>query len=171
MTRLFECARSVPAWLAGIAIAIGAATGCGVKSAPLPPELVHPQRIADLRANPDANGIKLAWERPTHYTGGHTMRDLGSFVIIRAEATGPFSPLVELPVTDRERFAPERQFSYIDNETTLGHEYHYEIIAMTTDGYQSEPSNEVTFTRVTPKPPPNPETFTLPTPTPLATPG
>jgi hypothetical protein len=145
--------------------------GCGVKSAPIAPELVLPQRILDLRAAADPNGIKLIWERPTRYTGGHTMRDLSGFVILRSEGNGPAEPLVELPVTDRERFSVQRQFGYIDNETVVGRNYAYEIISRTSDGYVSQPSNQVTFTRVKPAPPPNPETYTLPTPTPLATPA
>jgi len=155
----------------GLGLGVALAAGCGVKSAPLAPELVRPEQISDLRASADANGVKLSWERPTHYAGGHTMRDLGGFVILRAEATGPFQPLIELPVTDRERFAVQHQFSYIDNETVLGHSYRYQIIAKTTDGYTSVASNEAVLTRVRPAPPPNPETFKLPTPAPLRTPG
>jgi hypothetical protein len=154
----------------GLALGVALSGGCGVKSAPLAPELVQPARITDLRATADANGVKLTWERPTHYSSGRTMRDLGGFVIVRAEGNGPLTPLIELPVTDRERFAVQHQFSYIDNETVLDHSYRYEIIARTTDNYTSPPSNEVVFTRVKPPPPPNPDTFKLPTPTPLATP-
>jgi hypothetical protein len=134
--------------IGGMACALALAVGCGVKSAPIAPELVRPAQITDLRAVADPNGIKLLWERPTHYSGGRTMRDLGGFVIMRAEASGPLTALVELPVTDRERFAPQHQFSYIDNETTLGHDYRYQIIAKTTDGYVSVPSNEAAFTRI-----------------------
>ena len=155
----------------GLALGLALTAGCGVKSAPLPPELIQPEQITDLRAATDANGVKLSWERPTHYTGGHTMRDLGGFVIVRAEATGPLTPLIELPVTDRERFAIQHQFSYIDNETVMGRRYRYRIIAKTTDGYISKASNEAVFTRVRPPPPPNPDTFKLPTPTPLASPA
>lgn len=157
--------------LCALGLGLALVTGCGVKSAPQAPELVQPQRITDLRAAADPNGIKLSWERPTQYTGRHTMRDLSGFVIVRADATGPFAPLVELPVTDRERFSVQHQFSYIDNETALGHSYRYQIISKTSDGYTSAPSNEAVFTRVQPAPPPNPETFKLPTPTPLATPA
>lgn len=157
--------------LTGIIASVLVLGGCGVKSAPLAPELVRPQRITDLRATADPDGIKLTWERPTRYTGGHTMRDLGGFVILRSEENGPAQPLVELPVTDRERFSVQHQFGYVDNETILGKRYAYEIISRTTDGYVSQPSNEVAFTRIKPPPPPNPETYALPTPTPLATPG
>jgi hypothetical protein len=139
------------------------AAGCGVKSAPVPPELARPERIADLRATPDANGIKLSWGRPTRYSGGHTMRDLGGFVILRATtANGQMEPLAELPVTDRERFTVEHEFSYIDNETIVGRAYRYAIVSRTLDGYVSEASNAVYFTRIKPPPAPNPDTYKLP---------
>jgi hypothetical protein len=156
--------RSIPVLLVFGAIPFCA--GCGVKSAPLAPELVLPARIADLRAPADSHGIKLSWGRPTHYTGGHTMRDLGGFVILRgAGAGGRMEPLVELPVTDRERFAVEHEFSYIDNETVIGQPYRYEIVSRTLDGYTSAPSNEVDFTSITPASPPNPDTFKVPSST------
>lgn len=144
--------------------------GCGIKGPPIAPELVRPARIEDLRASPDADGIKLAWQRPIKYSGGGRMRDLGGFVIMRAAGGGPMQPLVELPVTDQERFSVQHDFSYIDNETAFGQHYSYEIISRTTDGYVSAPSNEVALTRVKPPPPPNPDQFKLPAPTPLMTP-
>lgn len=155
--------QSIPVRLLLVIGTLLIAAGCGVKSAPLAPELARPERIADLRATPDANGIKLSWGRPTRYTGGHTMRDLGGFVILRAPSRrGRMEPLAELPVTDRERFAVEHEFSYIDNETVVGQAYRYAIVSRTLDGYVSDASNTVDFTRIKPPPPPNPDTFKLP---------
>ena len=154
-----------------VVLGLLAASGCGVKSAPMAPELVRPARILDLHATADPNGIKLDWGRPTHYTGGHSMRDLSSFVIIRAEGASPMSALVALPVTDSERFVVEHEFNYIDSETVIGHRYRYQIVSKTRDGYVSEASNEAEFTRVKPAPIPNPETYKLPAPTSLATPA
>lgn len=96
------------------------------------------------------------------------MRDLGMFVILRGDGDQPFQPLVELPVTDQERFSPQRTFTYLDGETEIGHSYRYEIVSRTMDGYASLPSNIVTSTRVVPHKN-EPENFTLPTPTPLPT--
>ena len=154
-----------------MALAIALSAGCGVKSAPLPPSAVRPARITDLLATPDPYGVKLTWRRPMTYSSGRRMRDLGGFVVVRAEAAGPLEPLVELPVNDQERFSVERVFSYIDDETVLGHDYRYAIISKTLDGYISEPSNEVAFTRVKSPSPPNPNTFKLPSPSPLPTAG
>src|SRR5512135_66618 len=107
----------LPLVLAASAVLLG--VGCGVKSAPIAPELVRPAAIADLRATADNHGIKLSWARPTHYVGGRMMRDLGGFILLRGSgANGAMAPLVELPVTDQERFSVEREFSFIDIETT-----------------------------------------------------
>ncbi len=141
--------------------------GCGVKSAPLPPEMARPQRILNLRASAAAGGINLAWGRPTRYAGGHVMRDLSDFVILRGEGGGQMKALVEIPVTDQQRFQLQREFSYLDNETNIGERYRYAVISETRDGYRSLPSNEVDFIRKRPPSPPNPENFKLPKPPPL----
>jgi hypothetical protein len=143
--------------------------GCGVKSSPVPPQTVHPAAISDLRASSDPSGINLTWSRPMRYVSGHSMRDLGGFVLLRGEGDQPFQPLVELPVTDQERFSPQRSFSYVDDETRIGRSYRYQIVSRTIDGYTSAPSNEVEFTRLGPHTTLKPQNLTLPTPAPLPT--
>jgi hypothetical protein len=167
MTRVKSgVARVIGIVVIGIAaVAIGL-PGCGVKSAPIPPEYARPERILDLRAQPDPTGIKLTWSRPTRYVGGHSMRDLSGFVIKRADGDGPMTALVNIPVTDQERFQLEEDFNYLDGETKMGNRYRYSVIAEAA-GYHSDPSNEVEFTRVKPPAAPNPENFKLPTPSPL----
>jgi hypothetical protein len=81
-----------------------------------------------------------------HYVGGHSLRDLGSFIVLRSEGAQPFQPLVEIPVTDQERFAVQRTFSYLDGETRAGNTYRYEVVARTLDDYTSAPSNQVRVT-------------------------
>jgi len=143
--------------------------GCGVKSAPVPPEYARPERILSLRAQAAVGGIRLTWQRPSHYYGGKSMRDLGSFVVMRAEGDSPMTALVNIPVTDQERFQVEEEFSYLDRETRMGARYRYTVVSGTLDGYHSVPSNEVEFTRITPPLAPNPDTYKLPAPSPLPT--
>lgn len=150
-------------------LALALVPGCGVKSSPVPPQIVYPAAISDLHASADPAGINLTWSRPTHYVSGHSMRDLGGFVLLRGEGNQPFQPLVEIPVTDQERFSPQRKFSYVDDETQMGNSYRYEIVSRTTDGYASAPSNQVKFTRVQPHQTLEPQNFALPTPSPLPT--
>lgn len=139
---------------------------CGVKSQPKPPEDVRPEAITDLRAEQAVDGVKLSWSRPERYSGsGGRMRDLGSFVVLRAEGDGQLQRVAELLVTDRERFQVQKIFTYVDSGAELGRSYRYEVIAMTTDGYRSDPSNDISLVRATPAPAPNPETFVVPTPT------
>ncbi len=144
-------------WAARTAIMLLAVlAGCGIKSPPRPPQFVLPETIRDLRASAALDGIKLTWTRPTRYTGGDRMRDLNAFVVFRAEGPGQFAPLVEIPVTDRERFQYERKPSYVDDDSVVGHSYRYIVIAVTTDGYEGHPSNVVELTRTPPAQPPEP---------------
>ncbi|HYA35711.1 MAG TPA: hypothetical protein VEF03_08820 [Candidatus Binataceae bacterium] len=147
---------------------LGAATvGCGVKGVPIPPEAAVPERIADLDAFSDKDGIRLSWGRPFRYSGGRKLRDLGSFEIDRAEGSGAPRVIAKIPVTDQERFQQQRSFDYLDANTQIGHSYRYTVIAETFDGYRSPPSNEAQAFRSAQPAPANPETYTLPTPTPL----
>jgi hypothetical protein len=148
---------------------VGAAAwigGCGVKSPPIPPQYAAPQQIVDLHATSQARGVALTWSRPERYAGGGKMRDLARFDLFRAEGDGPYQMLVEVPVTDQQRFQQQQRFSYLDATAQLGHTYRYQVFSETQDGYRSRGSNEVEITRRKPKPPPSPETFVLPTPTP-----
>lgn len=146
-------------------LALLIASGCGVKSALIPPQEARPERIVDLKGAAAAGGIRLSWSRPTHYTAGGRMRDLDQFVILRAEPGQQLSPLIKIPLTDQERFRQQRRLSYLDADAQLGRSYRYEVIALTADGYQSAPSNQVELVR-TPPPPPNPDKFALPAPAP-----
>jgi hypothetical protein len=141
--------------------------GCGVKSPPVPPQEAMPERIVGLEAASQKNGVLLSWARPDRTAGGQTMRDLGSFEVDRAENTAAFEPLVEIPVTDQDRFQQQSKFTYLDAGAQVGHHYRYQIISATSDAYRSDPSNEAEITHELPKPPPNPEDFVIPQPKPL----
>lgn len=141
--------------------------GCGVKSPPIPPQYARPQRIVDLHAYSEKSAIKLTWGRPVTYEGGTTMRDLGSFLVMRAHAHEPFQQIGRVEVTDSQRFQQQHVFSFLDEATTVGDTYSYEIISMTKGGDKSLPSNQATLIRSIPPPPPNPENFVMPTPAPL----
>jgi hypothetical protein len=140
---------------------------CGIKSRPLPPSEVRPQRTTDLEAVSVANGIRIRWSRPEHYTGGGRMRDLGKFEILRAIGGAQPQVAADIAVTDLQRFRQQRHFSYLDTDTEIGQRYRYQIISVTTDGYESLPSNQAEVVRAVPTPTPNPENFVLPTPVPL----
>ena len=67
----------------------------------------------------------------------------------------------------KARFQVQNTFEFIDGATVMGKTYHYEVTSSTTDGYVSEPSNDVAIVRRKPSAPPNPDTFVVPTPVPL----
>ncbi|HZY59339.1 MAG TPA: hypothetical protein VFE56_06220 [Candidatus Binataceae bacterium] len=153
-----------------VLLALGAGllyAGCGIKSRPLPPEEVRPQRITDLVAVSVPTGIRIRWSRPEHYTGGGRMRDLGRFEILRASGGELPAVITQVSVTDLQRFRQQHHFSFVDTDTEIGHRYRYLVVSITTDGYESLPSNQAEIIRTVPKPTPNPETFVLPTPVPL----
>lgn len=155
-------------WIAAAAVmAIAMASACGAKSRPIPPELTHPDRVNDLAAKPDPKGIRLTWSRPMKYSGGAALKDLAGFRLLRAEGDGSLADLAELPITDQERFQKVHRFAYVDTTAQMGHSYRYTMIAETSDGYQSEPSNVVEQTRTPPVPPLTLENFRLPMPAPL----
>ena len=141
--------------------------GCGVKSQPIPPEAARPEKIMGLEAANAKEGIRLTWIRPENYAGGAKMKDLGSFSISRAEEGKPAEKIGDIQVHDEGRFQVQNNFEFIDGSTILGKTYHYQVISSTTDGYVSEPSNDVSIVRRNASAPPNPDTFVIPTPVPL----
>ncbi len=149
------------------ALASAVFLGCGVKSPPIPPEAARPEKILGLEAANAKEGIRLTWDRPESYAGGEKMRDLGSFAISRAQADGAVEKIGDIEVHDEGRFQVQRSFTFIDNATILGKTYRYQVTSSTTDGYVSEPSNDVTIVRKAASAPPNPENFVVPTPVPL----
>jgi len=123
---------------------------CGRKSAVRPPEDVRPKVITNLSVSNTAEGIQLSWSRPTSYTNGQPMSDLGGFVIERSTGTNPMAPfqrLDTLEVSDRDRFRQIKRFSHVDHDTVVGTPYRYRVVSFTLDRYFSAPSNEVTVER------------------------
>jgi hypothetical protein len=141
--------------------------GCGVKSPPIPPEAARPEKIMGLEAANAKDGIRLTWDRPELYAGGQKMKDLGGFSITRTMEGAPVEKVGEVEVHDEGRFQVQNTFSFIDGSTIMGKTYHYRVTSSTTDGYVSEPSNDVTIVRGHPSAPPNPDTFVVPTPVPI----
>jgi hypothetical protein len=134
-------------------LAVSIISGCGVKSAPIPPEAARPQQILDLEALPERHGIQLTWTRPEQYASGQSMKDLSGFTVMRAAGQDEYQPIVEVPVTDQERIQVVTRFSYTDNTVSSGHSYRYEVVSHTTGGYKSLPSNEAALQYVRARPP------------------
>ena len=56
-----------------VALALATAA-CGVRTRPLPPELVQPEPPTALVASSNVDGVRLTWRRPSQYSGGKHMR-------------------------------------------------------------------------------------------------
>jgi hypothetical protein len=125
---------------------LAALAACGVKSAPLAPELVEPEAPETLLAAPVPDGVRLTWVRPLHYAGGRRMNDLGGFAIERAPGEGAapeFERVGTVEVADQDRFRKDRRMEWIDRDVEAGVRYLYRVSAYTLDDYWSPPAGPV----------------------------
>ena len=130
-------------WLAALGLVLAA---CGQKAAPVAPELVRPDSPGNLTAVATADGIRLSWVRPTHYSGGRRMDDLRGFEIERAPgegAPGRFATVGTFELDDQTRFRKERRLEWTDRDVRAGERYLYRVTALTLDGYRSAEAGPV----------------------------
>jgi len=118
---------------------------CGRKSLPVAPELVEPETVENLAAIATPDGVRLSWLRPTRYTGGGRMNDLGSFEIERApgDAAPAFAKIGTVTLEDQQRFRKERRLEWVDKDVRPGERYRYRVTAVTLDHYRSAPAGPV----------------------------
>ncbi len=124
----------------GLLLALGA-PACGRKTMPKPPQLVAPMTVQELSLARQSGGILVRWSRPTEYVDGSRMEDLAGFVVERNRYNSKFEEIGRVPVTDRGRFQKAKRFDFVDTQLLPGATYHYRIVAFTTDGYYSTPSD------------------------------
>jgi hypothetical protein len=144
---------------AALAAALAAGLACGRKAAPVAPELVVPEPPEELAAVATPDGIRLTWLRPTRYSGGQRMNDLGGFVIERApgEGTAPeFRAIGTLTLDDRFRFRKERRLEWLDRDVAPGARYLYRVTALTLDRSRSPAAGPIAI-RFGPPPGPTEE--------------
>jgi hypothetical protein len=140
--KLHRAVRSMPVLLVLAAVGSG---GCGLKADPRGADQVRPRTISSLSGKPQQDGIHLEWQRPAAYASGQRMDDLGGFLVFRGLPGEEAKQIADIPVTDRDRFRPEKTFGYVDKETGPSGTYYYRVISYTTDSYFSLPSNQVTI--------------------------
>ena len=136
------------------------APACGRKTMPKPPQLVAPKPVQEISLATQKNGILVRWSRPTEYVDGSGMEDLGGFVVERNRYNSKFEEIARVPVTDQGRFQKAKRFDYLDSQLLDGATYHYRIVAYTTDGYYSVPSDAGEITWNPPSVPANPDDTT-----------
>jgi len=121
------------------------AGACGLKADPRGVDQVRPKTIASLSGQAATDGVHLEWQRPAAYANGQRMDDLGGFLVFRGLPGEDAKEIANVPVTDRDRFRPEKSFNYVDKEASKSGTYYYRVISYTTDAYYSLPSNQVTI--------------------------
>lgn len=114
---------------------------CGRKGAPLPPEMVFPEAVEDLKADLSEEGVWLVWSFPRRNTNGWALKDLAGFIIYRGSGDAEFEPLVDLKLEKGER--GKRMGRYLDPNPSRDKRLYYKIISYNTDGYRSPESNVV----------------------------
>jgi len=119
---------------------------CGLKADPRGVDQVRPKGITTLVSKTGPDGIHLQWQRPVTYLNGQRMDDLGGFLVFRGLPDQVAAQIADIPVTDRERFRPEKIFEYVDKDVAKGGHYYYRVISYTLDKYYSQPSNMVAVT-------------------------
>lgn len=128
-----------------VALLILALAACGLKTAPIAPELVEPMPPSSLRASPAADGVRLLWRRPTRYVGGARMRDIERFEIERTPADAEAWTLVgTLDMEDRYRLRQPRRIEWTDATAVPGTRYRYRVTAVTRDDRTSVASEPAT---------------------------
>ena len=130
----------------GLALLAAVAAGaCGNKTPVRPPELIQPRPASVLVASAVPAGIQLTWRRPTEYSGGGRMNDLGGFEIERAPGDGSadFALVGTVELDDQMRFRPQREITWTDTTVAPGGRYLYRVVAFTRDGYRSVPAGPV----------------------------
>lgn len=128
-----------------LGLVVAASVACGVKKAPLPPELVRPSPPTNLVAATVPEGVKLTWRRPTRYTGGGQMQDLLGFEVERSvdDGQGVYTRVGAIRLDDRQRFRKETRIDWIDERVTAGTAYLYRVKSITLDGSTSDATGAV----------------------------
>lgn len=130
------------------------ASGCGFKTAPVPPQTVVPEPIVDLLHTIDGDSLTLSWSYPVETVKGTAIEDISSFDLYRAEiplasycATCPipFGEPLEIPggaVLDGEL---RSRAVYESKMLKSGYKYFFKVTSRTSWLAASEDSNIVTF--------------------------
>jgi hypothetical protein len=132
------------------------AWGCGVKAPPIPPDVLVPKAIKDLRGTVKEGAFYLTWSLPKENMDGSKPVDLARFRVLRRDETrgcpecpGEFMVKAEIDLstpTPKGYLLEGNTVTWKDSGLTEGVIYMYKIIGVNHWGYQGPPSNEVMIT-------------------------
>jgi hypothetical protein len=129
------------------------AGGCGVKAPPIPPDVLVPKAITNLRGTVKEEAFYLTWTLPKENMDGSRPVDLVRFRVLRRDETkgcpecpGEFKIKAELDLrtpTPQGYLLEDNTVTWKDTGLTEGVIYMYKVIGVNHWGYQGPPSNEV----------------------------
>lgn len=149
--------KTVLIW-AGLVFAAMLLSGCGKKTAPIPPQAIMPAPIVDLAYQLDERGVDLVWSPPRRTEHGDRLPAIDKFLIERAEyEISGFCedcPVAYRQVANVAGEGPDRRVNYRDEQLRPGHIYFYRVRTGLGWRVASRPSEPVSFRWQVPMAPP-----------------
>jgi len=141
------------------------AGGCGVKSGLIPPDVLVPKAITDLKGTVKEDTFELTWGVPKANINGSTPADVESFRVLRREekggcpeCPGEYKLRAELDLKNPKGYVLEKNMAtWVDKDLKEGVIYMYRVVSINHWGYPSAPSNEVMIKWAPAPLPPAPE--------------
>ena len=137
-----------------ILLALTLMSGCGRKTALIPPQKMVPVAISDLRYFLDENGVSLEWTYPVKMENGDELLAIENFEVLRAEI--PEEEYCEgCPVRFEKQVLVDggplpakgesRTATYNEADLRDGYRYLYKVRSRAGWWYPSSDSNLVSF--------------------------
>lgn len=134
-----------------VLLLLAALTGCGRKTALIPPEAATPVAIDDLTPHLDAKGVTLSWTYPALAESGRPLDKIWSFAILKSEvAADDFC--ADCPVRYTKSFSldarggkPGETFRFDDSQVKPRYHYTYKVVSRSGFKIESRDSNLVSF--------------------------
>lgn len=122
-----------------LAAALLALAACGIRTDPRPPEDTMARAPTQVKAVRSGTTVVVEWRSPGESVDGKRLIDLARFVVERRSGGTSFAPIGETAADTTHRLRPIRQYSFVD-ESPLGDDAQYRVVAYTADGEPGEAS-------------------------------
>ena len=127
---------------------------CGLKGPPLPPEVVVPDRVADLKVKLTDGGVALTWTMPVVNTDGTDLTDLVGFKVLRKDVpdkdvdcppcTGKFEEIADFTLSvPGKAVIANGTVLFSDTSLSPSITYTYVVVSYNSAGSFSKTSNPV----------------------------
>lgn len=139
-------------WICAVVFLMSMAQGCGLKARPKPAKKAVPEPPTALKAEVEAEGVRLSFILPERNTDGSGLTDLEIIEVQRAMAPGdecPTCPVSYSTVGEiRHRYVPgevlpKGRMSFLDKLDRAGL-YRYRAVAVNSESNKSRPSAAIT---------------------------